>query len=322
MVSFVASGHVVIFDAESRTPLQCFETTVGSTGTRQAHAAFPAPDGSYVLVANQNGKRLERIDTNFATNTFAHNPAATLDLATCTTPIGPAVRGSGPAADQLADLSDHRLQQHLRIRHAARRRDVRGQCEDHADVDRRRVRQDDRARQRLRRDRGGRAHVHQLGRQPGERVLDQSRIIPISMGSTSTSFRWPGIRHRLPPTPRRRCCCSARSGMSDSHGIGAAGQGRDRYLWVMDRHANVAEIINARTGRVGEHGGARRRDQRRPGARSRGSRTGRRSAVRRAARVGAAQRRSAQRQGHHARPGHHRGETAADAAAGWRRSCP
>ena len=64
MVSFVASGHVVIFDAESRTPLQCFETTVGSTGTRQAHAAFPAPDGSYILVANQNGKRLERIDTD------------------------------------------------------------------------------------------------------------------------------------------------------------------------------------------------------------------------------------------------------------------
>ena len=41
----------------------------------------------------------------------------------------------------------------------------------------------------------------------------------------------------------------SKSGMSDSHGIGAAGQGRGRYLWVMDRHANVAEIINARTGR-------------------------------------------------------------------------
>ncbi len=88
-LSFVASGHVVIFDAESRTPLNCFETTVSdSTKTRQAHAAFPAPDGSFILVANQNGKRLERIDTNFATNTFTHNAAATLDLATCTTPSG------------------------------------------------------------------------------------------------------------------------------------------------------------------------------------------------------------------------------------------
>jgi hypothetical protein len=88
VLSFVASGHVVIFDAERRTPLQCLQTSVGSTGTRQAHAAFPAPDGSFILVANQNGKRLERIDADFATNTFAPNPAATLDLATCVTPSG------------------------------------------------------------------------------------------------------------------------------------------------------------------------------------------------------------------------------------------
>ena len=46
----------------------------------------PRPDGSYILVANQNGKRLERIDSDFRPNTFTHNVAATLDLATCTTP--------------------------------------------------------------------------------------------------------------------------------------------------------------------------------------------------------------------------------------------
>jgi len=69
-------------------PLNCFQTTVGSTGTRQAHAAFPAPDGTFILVSNQNGKRLERIDADFATNTFVHNPAATLDLLTCKTPSG------------------------------------------------------------------------------------------------------------------------------------------------------------------------------------------------------------------------------------------
>jgi hypothetical protein len=88
VLSFVASGHVVIFDARRRQPVSCFETMVGSTGTRQAHAAFPAPDGSFILVANQNGKRLERIDANFTTNTFVHNQAATLDLLTCTTPSG------------------------------------------------------------------------------------------------------------------------------------------------------------------------------------------------------------------------------------------
>jgi hypothetical protein len=57
VLSFVASGHVVIFEAASRKPLTCMQTTVSeTTKTRQAHAAFPAPDGSYILVANQNGK--------------------------------------------------------------------------------------------------------------------------------------------------------------------------------------------------------------------------------------------------------------------------
>ena len=42
---------MVIFDAVSRTPLACLETTVGSTGTRQAHAAFPAPDGRHPSIA-------------------------------------------------------------------------------------------------------------------------------------------------------------------------------------------------------------------------------------------------------------------------------
>ena len=90
VISFVASAHVVVFEGASRTPVACLETTVGSTNSRQAHAAYPSPDGSFILVANQNGKRLERIDANFATNTFTHNPAATLDLATCTTPSGQA----------------------------------------------------------------------------------------------------------------------------------------------------------------------------------------------------------------------------------------
>ena len=65
LLAFVASGHVVVFDAATRKPLECVQTTKSATG-RQAHAAFPAPDGSYILVANQNGKRLERIDSNFA----------------------------------------------------------------------------------------------------------------------------------------------------------------------------------------------------------------------------------------------------------------
>ena len=88
VLAFVASGHVVFFDAASRTPVECIRTSVGAGGARQAHAAFPSSDGSYVIVANQNGKLLERIRTDYATSTFVLDSAATLDLANGTTPSG------------------------------------------------------------------------------------------------------------------------------------------------------------------------------------------------------------------------------------------
>lgn len=82
VLAFVASGHVVFFDAAARTPLTCIDAGA------QAHAAFPSPDGSYVVVANQNGKLLQRIATDYAANTFTLDGAATLDLASGTTPTG------------------------------------------------------------------------------------------------------------------------------------------------------------------------------------------------------------------------------------------
>jgi DNA-binding beta-propeller fold protein YncE len=88
IVSFVASGHVLFMNTETRQPIACIRTSVGSTGARQVHQSYPSPDGTYVAVANQNGKLYERINTNYATNTFVLDPAATLDLATCTTPNG------------------------------------------------------------------------------------------------------------------------------------------------------------------------------------------------------------------------------------------
>jgi DNA-binding beta-propeller fold protein YncE len=88
ILSFVASGHVVFFDAATRTPLRCFRTEVGAGGVRQAHAIYPTPDDAYILVANQNGKKFERIATDYENNVFVQQPAATLDLAGCTTPNG------------------------------------------------------------------------------------------------------------------------------------------------------------------------------------------------------------------------------------------
>ena len=88
MISFVASGHVVILDAPTRTPVDCIRTSVGAGGARQVHFAIPSPDETYIAVANQNGKLFERIDTDYATNTFVLNAAAGINLATCTTPNG------------------------------------------------------------------------------------------------------------------------------------------------------------------------------------------------------------------------------------------
>ena len=88
VLAFVASGHVVFFDAATRTPVACLRSTPGAGGARQAHAAVPTRDDAAVIVANQNGKLLERINTNYAMNAFVHDAAATLDLVACTTPNG------------------------------------------------------------------------------------------------------------------------------------------------------------------------------------------------------------------------------------------
>jgi DNA-binding beta-propeller fold protein YncE len=88
VISFVASGHVLFVDAATRQPVECIRTSPGAGGLRQAHMSTPSPDGTYVTVANQNGKLFERILTDYSTNTFTHQPAATLNLAMCTTPGG------------------------------------------------------------------------------------------------------------------------------------------------------------------------------------------------------------------------------------------
>jgi hypothetical protein len=82
MIAYVASGHVAFLDAETREPLDCID--VGA----QAHAAWPTPDQRHLIVANQNGKQLNRIATDYKDDVFTLENEATLDLATCTTPSG------------------------------------------------------------------------------------------------------------------------------------------------------------------------------------------------------------------------------------------
>ena len=99
IVSFVASGHVLILDAATRTPIDCIRTSVGAGGARQVHFAIPSPDETYIAVANQNGKLFERIDTDYATDTYTLNTAAGIDLVGCTTPNGVPCQAAGVRPD-------------------------------------------------------------------------------------------------------------------------------------------------------------------------------------------------------------------------------
>jgi hypothetical protein len=82
VIAFLASGHVAFLDADEREPVGCIDVGV------QAHAAWPSPDGRQLIVANQSGKKLMRIETDYPNEEFTLEEDATLDLATCSTPSG------------------------------------------------------------------------------------------------------------------------------------------------------------------------------------------------------------------------------------------
>ncbi len=93
-VNFVGSGHLAILDVSKTNSTTCTATDNScvvalfrSTGTpngRQNHMSFWSPDGSKLMVANQGGRMLERVDlTRDSTNAItgaSWNRDATLDL--------------------------------------------------------------------------------------------------------------------------------------------------------------------------------------------------------------------------------------------------
>jgi hypothetical protein len=247
IVSFVASGHVVIFDAQSRDPVACFLTSLSPSG-QQAHAAIPAPDGSYIVIANQSGKRLERIDTDYRTNTYTHNPAATLDLATCTTPSGapceaPNVRPLNwpicPIIDQSSALTFVTLRGGGMLVVDAKQTPMKVVGEyDMATV------------------KGNGCGGVQVGTQ----MYVNSGGSPVNVSGTDphhpTLYGFDVYRFALSGYPSNTANVPApqllfsKSGASDSHGMAPVSNGR--ALWVMDRHADVAEILDVTSGqRVG-----------------------------------------------------------------------
>ncbi len=69
-IASVVSGHVLIMRADTREPIKCLRTSAGEAGRRQAHAMWPTPDRKHLIVANQNGKLLERISNDWANERF------------------------------------------------------------------------------------------------------------------------------------------------------------------------------------------------------------------------------------------------------------
>ena len=237
VVAFVASGHVLVLDAATRAPLECLRTSQSPTG-RQAHAAFPAPDGSYVLVANQNGKRLERIDSDFAHNRHVVNADATLDLASCTTPSGKPCQAPGlrpdnapicPVISQSGDLAFVTLRgggmlvvdprpTPMRIVAEYDMAAVHGNGCGGAQV-----------RDRMYVNSGGRPgpmeHLHVYG-------FDVYRF-------ELNDFR--GRKPLIPNVPAPTIVYQV-DGQHDSHGMVLTGR-NGKYLWVMDRHADTVEVL-------------------------------------------------------------------------------
>jgi DNA-binding beta-propeller fold protein YncE len=244
ILSFVASGHVVIMDASTREPLDCFRSTQSPTG-QQAHAAFPSPDGSYVIVANQSGKRLERIDTNFETNSFTYRTDATLDLATCTTPSGAPCESADlrplnwPICPIIDDEGRHvfvtlRGGGMLVVDPRQTPMAILGEYD--------------------------RATVHGNGCggvQVGDHMYVNSGGSPVNVSQESLDhpalygfdvYRFPLAAYAAgnpanTPAPE---VVFTKSGAADSHGMVATADGA--HIWVFDRHAGVAEVLATQTG--------------------------------------------------------------------------
>lgn len=244
ILSFVASGHVVIFDAASRAPLACFRTQAGAGSARQAHASFPAPDDSYILVANQNGKLLERINTDYATDTFIQDSAATIDLANCTTPNGALCQDDGvvqtgvrPDNAPICPLIDSSSRLGFVTLRGGGLFVVDATATPIAIV----AEYD-------------KAIIH--GNGCGGLEVKKSMYLNSGAGAAATNpsefdvYKFPLTGYdalKVPNTPAPAVVFSDDLTLPDrdSHGMAATGHGR--YVWVLDRARNVAEVFSTRT---------------------------------------------------------------------------
>jgi hypothetical protein len=237
VLAFVASGHVVFFDAATRVPVACLRSSPGAGGARQAHAAVPTRDDAAVLVANQNGKLLERINTNYATNQFFHDTAATLNVATCTTPNGIPCELAGVRPDNApicAFVASDNGPAFVTLRGGGLF------VVDHTSTPMSLV---------------GEYDISAIGPNGCGAVEANGRVFLNAGGGTAanldefTVYRLPMTGYaadNAPNTPERELLFQDVSGHRDAHGpVATKGE---RFVWVLDRAGNVAEVFDGVSG--------------------------------------------------------------------------
>ena len=80
VISYVDSGHVQVIRAADRKVVASIKMTGGAAGPAAPHASAVTPAGDAIIVANQGGKRLQRISADFKADVYKLDSAADLDL--------------------------------------------------------------------------------------------------------------------------------------------------------------------------------------------------------------------------------------------------
>ena len=80
VIAYVDSGHVQVIRASDRKVVASIKMTAGAGGPAAPHATAVTPAGDAIIVANQGGKRLQRISADFKNDIYKLDSAADLDL--------------------------------------------------------------------------------------------------------------------------------------------------------------------------------------------------------------------------------------------------
>ncbi len=80
VISYVDSGHVQVIRASDRKVVASIKLTGSAAGPAAPHASTVTPTGDAIIVANQGGKRLQRISADFKNDIYRLDSAADLDL--------------------------------------------------------------------------------------------------------------------------------------------------------------------------------------------------------------------------------------------------